>query len=805
MLKNYLKIAWRNIRKEKFFSFVKIGGFSIGIATCLMITLYIIDELSYDKFYTNTDRIYRVFFQVKYNGEVMKSTYFPLPFSDALKSDFPEIEKAGKLSTSGSFGAGKRSFKIDGQNQNSLEDGFVFANHELLEILEIQLLQGNIKETLLKPQTIIISQSKAQKYFPKGNALGKTIFLDNNTSNPYTITGVMKNIPKHSHIHFDFILPIEDTYGSWTNQNYFVYILVAKHSNVKNLEKKMFSMMKKYIIPAQKVRGRTPDFIDILKTVEYKLQPVSDIYLKSDVKMGDGLYHGNIDFTWLFAGIAFLILILASINFINLSTAKSANRAKEVGLRKTVGAFKKNLISQFLTETVLLSLFAFVIGVIIAQVTLPIFNNIASKSIEIPWNTWWFYPLIVILAIVIGIIAGLYPAFYLSSFKPIDIIKGSLSRGSKNSKLRNGLVIFQFTTSVILIIGTLVIYFQMHYILNKNIGYNKEHVLIIEGADALGNKTQSFKNQILEFPFAKNVSQSDYLPIEGTKRNINTFKKVNESGVNKGVSAEIWRIDYEYIKTLGIQLKDGRDFSKEIASDSINSIIINQKLAYELGLKYPLGKKIDNNYQNWKIIGVIKDFNFKSLRESITPLALVIGKDSGPILIKLHQNDINKSIASIASIWKENAPNLTFNYTFLDQDFAKMHSEVKRMEYIFNSFSLLAIIVACLGLFALSAFMVEQRKKEISIRIVLGASFKNIYKLLALDFLKLITISIFIAVPIGWYIMNRWLQDFAFRITIGWEIFFIAGMITLAIAILTISYQSIGAAITKPVKNLRDE
>ena len=806
MIKNNLKITLRSIKKDKLFTIVKIGGFAMGIAACLLIALFIRNELSYDQHYVQKNRIFRVVMQGYLNGEVMKSTHFQLPFADALQEDFPEITKAGKVNTIEIFGAGRRGMRLSGKSQNTYEEGFVLADQEAFEILEVPLEYGNRNEALTNPKSIVLSKSKAQKYFPNGNAVGQTIILDNNASEPYTVTGVMKEMPKNSHLTFDFLLPIEDTNMNWTNQNYFTYVLVDANTNIVNLEEKLKSIVHKYIIPAQLKRGRGQDFIDILKTIEYKLQPVTDIHLKSDIKMSDGLNHGDIRFIWLFAAIAAFVLLLAIINFINLSTAKSANRAKEVGLRKTVGAFKHNLVSQFLTESVIFSIISFVIGVVLAWVLLPTFNDIASKSIVMPWSGWWFIPVLFVSALFIGVIAGLYPAFYLSAFKPASVLKGSLSLGGKSGKLRSALVIFQFTTSVILIIGTLIIYRQMDYILKKELGYEKEQVVILEGTDILGNHTEAFKEQLLQLPQVKLASSSNYLPIEGSNRNGNTFRKVGEGNEGRGVPGQIWRVDYDYIKTLGLQLKEGRDFSKDFAVDADNSIIINSKMAQELGLTDPLGKEIDNGSPKiWNIIGVVEDFHFKSFKEDISSLCLVIGNDIGAISLKLEKGNINEALVAITKVWDKNVPNQAISYSFMDQKFAQMHEDVQRMGKIFNSFALFALFVACLGLFALSAFMVEQRKKEISIRQVLGAPFKSIYQLLTLDFMKLILISIVIAIPVGWYLMGRWLEDFAYRINMGWELFAFAGIMALLIALLTISYQSIGAALAKPAKSLRSQ
>ncbi|TLP82664.1 ABC transporter permease [Maribacter sp. ACAM166] len=805
MFRNHIKIAWRSIKKDKLFTTIKIGGFAVGIAACLLIALFIRNEVGYDQHYKNKNQIYRVVMQGLFNSETVKSTHFQLPLADALQSDFPEIIKAGKVNNIEIFGAGKRGMRLEGFNQNNFEDGFLLADQEAFEILEINLEQGNPETALSNPKSIVISKTKAAKYFKDGKVLGETIILDNDSSTPYTVTGVMKDIPKNSHLNFDFLLPIEDTRMSWTNQNYFTYVLVDPNTNIQELEKKMISIVEDYVIPAQLDRGRAPDFIDVLRTIEYKLQPVTDIHLYSDIKMADGLKHGDIRFVWLFAAIAGFVLLLAVINFINLSTAKSANRAKEVGLRKTIGAFKSNLIFQFLTESIMFSLVSFLLGILLAWLLLPSFNSIASKTITMPWTVWWFLPMVLVSALLVGAIAGLYPAFYLSSFKPVNVLKGSLSLGGKSGKLRSGLVIFQFTTSVILIIGTLIIYQQMDFILKKELGYDKEHVVILEGTNVLGKSTEAFKAQLLQLPMVKEVTVTNYLPVDGASRNGNTFRRADEGNEGRGVPAQIWRVDYDYIKTLGMKLKEGRDFSKKFASDSLNAIIINASMEHELGLTNAIGQEIDNNGQMFKIIGIVEDFHFKSLKEDISSLSLVIGKDTGAISVKLEKGNVNQALASIESLWNKNIPNQSINYNFLDQEFTRMHDDVQRMGKIFNSFALFAIFVACLGLFALSAFMVEQRKKEISIRLVLGAPFKSIYQLLTLDFMKLIFISICIAIPIGWYLMNRWLQDFAYHITIGWGTFLVASLIALTIAILTISYQSVSAALIKPLKGLRTE
>ena len=804
MFKNYLKIAWRTIRKDKLFTTIKIGGFAIGIAACLLIALFIKNELSYDDHYRNKSRIYRVVMQGMMNGEVLKSVHFQRLFAETLEATYPEIQKAGKINTSELFGAGRRALRVKGTSQNNFEEGFIYADQQVFEIMEFDLLEGSTDQVLTNPASVVLTAAKAAKYFPDGNAVGSTVFLDDNTNRPYTVTGVIKeNLEEKSHLDFDFLLAIEDTNTSWTTTNYFTYLLVDEQTDITSLEKKMHFMLENYFIPALTERGVGDDFKEVLKTLEYKLQPISDIHLKSDIKMGDGLNHGDIRFVWLFAAIAGFVLLLAVINFVNLSTAKSANRAKEVGLRKTIGAFKFNLVNQFLTESIIFSLISFVMGILLAWSLLPTFNFIAAKNIVMPWAEWWFLPLLLLAALLVGTLAGLYPALYLSAFKPVNVLKGNLSIGSRSGSVRSGLVVFQFTTSVVLIIGTLIIYKQMNFILDKKLGFDKEQVLMVQGTNLLNKNVQTFKDRLLGLSEVKSVSVSDYLPVDGTKRNGNSFQKVDGENQERTVPSQIWRVDFDYIKTLGLTINKGRGFSQDFANDS-SAIVINTAMAKELGFEDPIGKRI-NNGQEWTIIGVLEDFHFKSLKEDIAPLSLVIGSSPSIVSIKLNNGVTTGALKDIENVWQEYVPNQAFEYTFLDQEFAQMHDDVQRMGKIFNSFALFAILVACLGLFALSAFLVEQRKKEISIRLVLGAPFKSIYQLLTYDFMKLILLSIIIAMPIGWYMMNRWLEDFAYKISIGWDVFISAAFIAIGIAILTVSYQSVGAALINPLKSLKTE
>ncbi|MEZ4828575.1 MAG: FtsX-like permease family protein [Bacteroidia bacterium] len=468
-----------------------------------------------------------------------------------------------------------------------------------------------------------------------------------------------------------------------------------------------------------------------------------------------------------------------------------------------MGSYKSHLISQFLTESMLYSLISFVLGIALAWLVLPLFNMLSGKSMVFPWNEWWLIPLTLLCAGVIGLLAGIYPSFYLSGFKPIEILKGNLSRGSKSSGIRSTMVVFQFSISIILIIGTFVIYRQMQFILNTKLGYDKEQVVMIQGVNTLGQKQISFKSELQRLPEVQNVTISDFLPVEGTKRDQNPFWKEGKSKEDKSVGAQKWQVDEDYISTMGMKIIDGRDFEKEMSSDS-QAIIINQKMARELGLANPVGARIQN-WQVYTVVGVVEDFHFESLKGEIRPLCFVKNNYGSIVSVKVQSEDMRATLQSVTAVWDEFAPNQPIRYTFLDERYAQMYKDVQQTGRIFTSFAILAMIIACLGLFALSAFMVEQRRKEISIRKVLGASFGNLLGILTFNYLRLVAISILIAVPSGWYLMNLWLNEYTYKSEMGPDIFLIAAISTVLIAVLTISYESIRAALTNPANSLRSE
>jgi putative ABC transport system permease protein len=812
MIKNYFKIALRQLRKQKMYSAIKIGGFALSIAACLLIALFIRDELSFDKSFPNGERVYRIIGAYNIDGTIIKGTDFPPPMAKAVKQDFPEVEKAARFMPNTLFaGAGSNYLRRADQRENTYEDGFTYADQEILNILNIPMVYGNRAHALDEPGTIVISKKKADKYFPNQNPVGQTMLLNDDIKKPYKIGAVMQDFPATSFLQYDFFLTLsgvelwQGEQAGWGSSNYPIYLQLKAGTNPVNFARKLTDdIITKYFIPDMVASGQSRKAAeDLASKASVYLQPVADIHLKS-YDIHDTFSHGDIRFVWLFGAIACFILIIACINFINLSTAKSANRAKEVGLRKVVGSYRSSLVKQFLTESLLFSFLSFALGLLLAWAFLPLFNTLSAKSLTVPWNAWWLLPLMIGSAFVIGLLAGLYPSFYLSGFKPINVLKGQVSRGIKNSLLRNSLVVFQFTTSIILIIGTLVIYRQTHYILNKKVGFDKDQVLLIQGTNTLGSQVASFKDELLKLSQVKSASVSDYLPIAGTKRNGNTFYNDGKKKEEAGADTQFWQVDNDYLNTMGIKLVAGRNFSPQMPTDS-QGVVINQTLANKLNLKDPVGKRITNGFGVFKVLGVVQDFNFESMRDQIGGLCMVLGNSPSIVSVKVKSADIKNLIPAVTAVWKRFAPAQPIRYTFLDESFANMYADVQRMGSIFTSFAILAIIIACLGLFALSAFMAEQRNKEIGIRKVLGASVSGITAMLSKDFVKLVFIAILIGSPIAWWAMTKWLQDFVYRISIGWWMIAAAGLIAVMIALFTVSFQAIKAALANPVKSLRSE
>ena len=553
------------------------------------------------------------------------------------------------------------------------------------------------------------------------------------------------------------------------------------------------------------------DFKKAGNRLDYSLMPLTDIHLKSERFPELGV-NGNIQYVYIFGAVAIFILLIACINFMNLSTARSANRAKEVGIRKVLGTENRFLIGQFLTESTMMSFIALILAVVITSLTLPFFNGIAGKQLNIKeFLSTGYIIFLVLIPVVVGVLAGSYPAFYLSSFQPITVLKGKINAGFKKSRLRSSLVVIQFATSIVLIIGTIIVYRQLNYIQTKNLGFNKDQVLVIIGTGSLGKSAESFKNEVAKFSGVKSACFSPYLPVSNSSRTDNTFSTEAVMDSKNGFNMQSWRVDYDYINTLGMEIVKGRNFSREFGSDS-SAIIINESTARLLGYDDPIGKKLytsDNNTPpnsiSYTIIGVVKNFHFESLRQSISPLSFRLGHDSWSTAFKISTTDVRTLVKNIERKWKAMVPGIPFSYQFLDDAFDQMYRTEQRVGKLAISFALLAIVIACLGLFGLSSYMSEQRTKEIGVRKVLGASVNNIVTMLSTDFLKLVLIGALIAFPLAWWAMHRWLQDFAYRVGLSWWVFVAAAILALLIAVLTVSFQAIRAALSNPVNSLRTE
>ncbi len=814
MIRNYFKIAWRNLVKHRLYSAIKIGGFAFSIAACALIALYIVHETSYDRSYPDTDRLYRTVAQVTIDGSMIKGLSFEAPFGPTMKADFAEIELAGRLLPNPLFGAGSNQVSTDIHPESLHEQGVVYMDQELLDMLQLPMVHGTREQALSQPNSVVLTAKKAHKYFADRNPIGNVIYLNDDKAKPYTVAGVIADIPTNSHLHgYDIFLTLTGIHfydgeqTRWTASNYITYFKIKPNTDVPLLASKINkNVLENYLTPAIQAEGRQmPDFY---KTVTYHLQPVADIHLHSyDIRdYNDAGPKGDIRLVWLFGGIAVFILLIACINFINLSTAKSASRAKEIGLRKVVGSHRRGLMVQFLSESMLYSLLSITLGVMLAWLLLPFFNQLANKQLVFPWANVWLIPLLLSSTVFVGLIAGCYPAVFLSGFRPIQALKGQLSGGTKNPAMRNGLVVFQFTASIVLIVGTLIINSQLHFILNRKIGFDKDQVLVIQATHTLGERVQALKYELENIPGVQSASLSDFLPVklDGVKRNGNPFWKEGRVNTDPSVGGQYWEVDEDYLTTMGIKLQEGRNFAKELATDS-EAAIINQSLAKSLGLENPVGAQVTNGWKKMTVIGVVEDFNFESMRETVGGVCLVLGTSPGMMAVKIGGNDLPTTLSAITAKWKAFSPNQALRYTFLDEGFANMYKSVQRTGHIFTYFSVLAIMIACLGLFGLAAFTTEQRTKEIGIRKVLGASVSGIVRLLSKDFVKLVFIAFVIASPIAWWGMNEWLADFAYRIDIHWWVFAVAGLAATVIAMLTVSWQAIRAALANPVESLRDE
>jgi len=807
MLKNYIKVAYRQLKRYKTYTYINIFGLATGVACCLFITLYVADELSYDKFFDNADRIYRINSDVKYGGTEL---YLPVSsdmIGPLLKQDYPQVEEYARVFIS------KSDEYIKKGNDYISENRIIYADSTFFRLFNFSVVSGSLNKALSEINSVILTESIARKYFGSTAVAGKYLFVKQQNKQHYKIAAVIKDIPANTHFNFRIIFPminLQYNRGNYVSLNHHTYLLLRKGTDYKQFEKKLDDYNNKYVFPYIKETMRIESrkaFEKAGNRIHNSLIPLTDIHLHS-TRSQEMSPSGNVEYIYAFSVIAIFVLLIACVNFMNLTTARYTVRARETGIRKILGTTRKSLIIQFLTESVFLSVIAVVIAFTAVYQLLPWFNEIAGKNLsESSLFAPHFLLVIAVIPILTGLLSGIYPALFLSRFSPHEILKGHFPLGKMSGNLRSSLVVFQFVSSVILITGTITIYSQVDYIKNKNPGFKKDQVLIINDASNLGRNIQAFKNEMLKVPGVLNGTITKYLPVSSSRSFHLVFTEAS-MGSDNGTTMRQWKVDSDYINTLGIQMAKGRFFSNNLVSDSA-AIVLNETAARQLGLTNPLGEKIysvrNNSLIPYTIIGIVKDFHYESLHHDVGSLCLLLDMSPEMITFKLETAYVPGIIKEAEKIWKEMSDNMPINWNFMDDTFKGMYKAEEDIGTLALIFSIIAIIIACLGLFGLVSYFAEQRAKEIGVRKVLGATSSAIFTLLSCDFLKWVIIANIIALPAAYYIMRSWLNDFAYRISLNWMFFAAAGTVTLAIALATVSIQTIRSANTNPVKSLKYE
>ncbi len=800
MLKNNIRIAIRNLRKYKAFSFINIIGLAVGVACVVLILLYVLDDLSYENFNRNAGRIYRVYSSARIEGGEMKMAVTPPPLGATLVREIPEVKQYTRVMPTANM-------LIRYKNNVFNETRFFWADSTLFDVFTMSFIKGNPRTALNEPHTVILTESLAKKYFGNEDPIDQVMNFEDGT--PYTVKGVIKDCPVNSHFHYDMFASMASIDVSkanfWLNDIFYTYIVLKKGASPTVLEAKFPELIKKYAGPQlYQALGITMD--DWRKkgyAYGMHLQSLNSIHLYSHLE-NEMEPNSDIKYVYIFSVIAIFILLIACINFMNLATARSVMRSKEVGVRKVLGSNRAQLIIQFLLESIMLTFFSIMLAIVLVEICLPYFSDLSGKQLHSAYfNNLFTIPSLILTVLIVGIIAGSYPAFFLSSFRPVKVLKGK-AIAEKGSWFRSGLVVFQFSISIILFIGTFIIDNQLNYIQKAKLGFNKEQVLVVKRAWALENHAQTFKEALLKNHNIINASCTNDLP--GQIYSQTLFKPENASSSQQYLLATMFS-DYDFIKTLDIKLASGRYFSKKYPSDSL-AVVLNQKAVQMLDIKDPIGKRLSFSGSNisYQIIGIVKDFNFESLHQSIRPLVLLLNRGQSSYMpIKISSKNISESVSFIKNEWKRFVPNKPFEYFFLDDEFSKLYLSEQKTSEIFTAFSVLAIFIASLGLFGLAAFTAERRTKEIGIRKALGASISNIILLLSKEFTKCVLIANVIAWPVAYYFMNNWLKDFAYRIHISLWTFILAGCLALIIALLTVTLHAIKAAMANPIKSLRYE
>lgn len=797
MFGNYLKTALRNIFKQKVYSFINIAGLAIGMACCLLILLYVHYELSYDTYHKKHDRIFRLTDSGVFSGRTINMAAIPARWAPAILDDFPVVEKYVRIKPPMS------RWLVRYRDVVFYEKGFVFADSTVFDVFDFKLVRGNPETVLKEPNTVVMTEEMAVKYFGNDDPIGKVLLLDNDYN--FRVTGILEKIPPNSHFRFDFLASFSTLYrheiyggiDNWMNHFIYTYLLLKPGVSPETMENNMHIFADKYIGNIIRSAGAKIDFV---------LQPITGIHLQSHLE-NEIESNSDMKYIYILSSIAFLVLLVACVNFMNLSTARSAKRAKEVGLRKVAGAYRNQLIIQFIGEALILTLAALIIAMILVIFSIPFFNNLIGKPLNFnPIANMDIASGIIFMVLFVGVLIGSYPAFFLSAFQPANVLKGTFSTGVKGSLLRKILVVVQFTVSIILIIGTVTIYNQLSFIKNKELGFDKKQVIVIPLPDYHVRATvESFKSALQRNTSVINVGSASSVPGELYGQSIIVPEGF---AANESVIINTMKVTIDYIETLNIKIAEGRSYSREFPADTTGAVLVNETAVEKFGWEKPIGKEIGFPGTNFRmrVIGVVKDYHFKSLHQLIEPLLITpFGSDLLFTVIKIKPQNIQGTISYIKETWRRVNSNHLMEYSFLDRDYDNLYKDENRLGQIFGYFAILSIFIACLGLLGISSYTAEQKTKEIGIRKVLGASEFSINNLLTKEFFKLVLIANLFAFPAAYYVMNKWIQNFAYRTNINIFSFIFAGIITVIITILTVSFQTVRAARANPVDSLKYE
>ncbi len=798
MLKYYLKIAVRNLLRHKGYTLINVSGLAVGMACCLLILLFVQDELSYDRYHEHANRIYRLRVErFAGGGEAELTACAAATMAPAIIKDYAQVESAVRIS--------QRTYLVERGDQRFYEEKFFWADSTLFEIFFFKLVKGNPKTALAAPHSVVLTEELAKKYFGDEDPMGQLLIID---KQEVKVTGIVKHPPAQAHFTFDLLgsfstlevlTKIPSAQWSWWNLRYHTYLLLAPNARAADLQAQLRELPSRYVGDEEQ-QSRYRQFLC--------LQPLTDIHLHSHYR-GEIEPNSDVAYVYVFSAVALFNLIIACINFMNLATARSAQRAKEVGMRKTAGAVKSQLVGQFLGESILLAIIAFMAALLLIEFFMPAFNQLAGKSLSPRYfEQISFFAGAFLFAVIVGVVAGIYPAFALSAFQPVEVLKGKASSGAKGAFLRKGLVVFQFALSVALIVGSMVAFHQMRFMQSKNLGFQKEQMVVLNmrNNEEVKLRYEFFKAELEQIPAVRSAVFSSSVPGRGNNMNVISRKEgMNEEGQTMSILA----VDYDFVQTYGLELVSGRSFSKNFATDTA-AFVINEATVKALGWRTAeeaVGNKLTRQFSDTRqIIGVVKDFHFSSIQNAIEPLVLQIDPSwFNYVSLHIDAKDVQETLSQLRENYQTLAPGRPFEYFFLDDDFDRQYRLEERVSQILNVFTAITIFVACLGLFGLASFMAEQRTKEIGIRKVLGATVSNVTMLLSKDFVKLVLAANLIAWPVAYFAMNKWLQVFAYRIDLGWWIFVLAGSVALLIALLTVSTQAIKAALANPVKALRYE